>query len=109
MQSYWFSYDLCVKIGFIKETLGFPCDSAGKESACNEGYLGSIPGIGRSSGEGKEGKDYPLQYPDLDSPQGHKELDTTDFHFHQVSLTKYQRYKRIAGALKRTKVLKPMF
>ena len=24
--------------------LGFPCDSAGKESACNEGYLGSIPG-----------------------------------------------------------------
>ena len=24
--------------------LGFPCGSAGKESACNEGHLGSIPG-----------------------------------------------------------------
>ena len=38
---------------------GFPCGSAGKESACNLGDLGSIPGLGRSSGEGK---DYPLQY-----------------------------------------------
>ena len=32
---------------------GFPCDSAGKESACNVGYLGLIPGLGRSPGEGK--------------------------------------------------------
>ena len=29
----------------------FPCDSAGNESACNEGDLGSIPGLGRSPGE----------------------------------------------------------
>ena len=33
--------------------LGFPCVSAGKESACNAGDLGSIPGLGRSPGEGK--------------------------------------------------------
>ena len=33
--------------------LGFPCGSAGKESACNAGDLGSIPGLGRSPGEGK--------------------------------------------------------
>ena len=33
--------------------LGFPCDSAGKESTCNPGDLGSIPGSGRSPGEGK--------------------------------------------------------
>ena len=33
--------------------------SAGKESACNVGDLGSIPGLGRSPGEGKG---YPLQY-----------------------------------------------
>ena len=33
--------------------LGFPCGSAGKESACNVGDLGSIPGLGRSPGEGK--------------------------------------------------------
>ena len=33
--------------------LGFPCGSAGKESTCNAGDLGSIPGLGRSPGEGK--------------------------------------------------------
>ena len=33
--------------------LGFPCGSAGKESACNVGDLGLIPGLGRSPGEGK--------------------------------------------------------
>ena len=38
--------------------LGFPCSSAGKESACNVGDLGSVPGLGRSP---REGKDYPLQ------------------------------------------------
>ena len=32
---------------------GFPCGSAGKESACNVGDLGLIPGLGRSLGEGK--------------------------------------------------------
>ena len=44
--------------------LGFPCGSAGKESACNEGDLGLIPGLGRYPGEG-EG--YPLQYPGLEN------------------------------------------
>ena len=39
--------------------LGFPCGSAGKESACNGADLGSIPGLARSPGEGKG---YPLQY-----------------------------------------------
>ena len=38
--------------------LGFPCGSAGKESAYNAGDLGSIPGLGRSPGEGLG---YPLQ------------------------------------------------
>ena len=32
---------------------GFPCGSAGKQSVCNAGDLGSIPGLGRSPGEGK--------------------------------------------------------
>ena len=44
--------------------LGFPCGSAGKESACSVGDLGSIPGLGRSPGEGKG---YPLQYPGLEN------------------------------------------
>ena len=39
--------------------LGFPCGSAGKESACSAGDRGLIPGLGRSPGEGKG---YPLQY-----------------------------------------------
>ena len=39
--------------------LGFPDSSAGKESACNAGDPSSIPGSGRSPGEGI---DYPLQY-----------------------------------------------
>ena len=39
--------------------LGFPDSSAGKESACNAGDHGSIPGSGSSPGEGKG---YPLQY-----------------------------------------------
>jgi len=43
--------------------LGFPCGSDGKESACNEGDLGSIPGLGRSPGEGR---DYRLQYSGLE-------------------------------------------
>ena len=38
---------------------GFPCSSAGKESTCNAGDPGLIPGSGRSTGEGIA---YPLQY-----------------------------------------------
>ena len=38
---------------------GFPDSSVDKESACNAGGPGSIPGLGRSAGEGI---DYPLQY-----------------------------------------------
>ena len=41
-----------------------PCGSAGKESTCNVGDLGSIPGLGRSPGEGKG---YPLQYSGLEN------------------------------------------
>ena len=44
--------------------IGFPGDLAGKESACNAGDLGSIPGLGRSPGEGKG---YPLQYSALEN------------------------------------------
>ena len=44
--------------------LGLPCGSAGKESACNAGNLGSIPGLGRSPGEGKGN---PLQYSGLEN------------------------------------------
>ena len=42
----------------------FPCSSAGKESACN---VGSIPGLGRSPGEGSG---YPFQYSGLENSMG---------------------------------------
>ena len=44
---------------------GFPGDSDGKESACNAGDLGLIPGSGRSLGEGNGN---PLQYSCLENP-----------------------------------------
>ena len=66
--------------------MGFPCGSAGKESACNVGDLGSIPGLGRSSGEGKL---YPLQYSGLENSMdcivhgiAKSQTGLNDFHFH---------------------------
>ena len=47
--------------------MGFPDSSVGKESACNGGDLGSIPGLGRSP---EEGKGYPLQYSGLENFMG---------------------------------------
>ena len=55
-------------------------DSAGKESTCNVGDLGSIRWLGRSPGEGKG---YPLQYSDLENSTdcivpGRKAVTTLD-------------------------------
>ena len=44
--------------------MGFPGDSEVKASACNVGDQGSIPGLGRSPGEGKG---HPLQYSGLEN------------------------------------------
>ena len=46
---------------------GFPGGSDGKESACNAGNPGSIPGLGRSP---EEGNGYSLQYSCLENPMG---------------------------------------
>ena len=48
-------------MGFI---VGFPCGSAGKESACNAEDLGLIPALGRSPGEGNS---YSLQCSGLEN------------------------------------------
>ena len=64
--------------------MGFPGNSAGKESTCSEGDLGLIPGLRRSPG-GEHGN--PLQYSGLGNPMergasrapwGRKELDVTE-------------------------------
>ena len=51
-----------LQVGYLP--LGFPGGSAGKESACNAGDLGLIPGLGRSPGGGKGS---PLQYSGLEN------------------------------------------
>ena len=51
--------------------VGFPGGLAGKESSCNSGDLGLIPGLGRSPGGG-HGK--PLQYSCLENPLGQRSL-----------------------------------
>ena len=50
---------------------GFPGGSDGKETACNAGDLGSIPGLGRSPGGGHGN---PLQYSCLENPHGQRSL-----------------------------------
>ena len=76
----------CIKVCLISECYknqrGFPGGSGGKESTCSAGDLGSIPGLGRSPGEGKS---YPLQYSGLENSMdcrihgvANKESDTTE-------------------------------
>ena len=69
--------------------MGFPWVSAGKESACNAGDLGSITGLGRPPGQGKG---YPLQYSGLENSidcivHGVTKSQTQlrDYHFHFLS------------------------
>ena len=63
-----------------------PCGSAGKESVCNAGDLGLIPGLRRSLGEGKG---YPLQYSGLENSMDYivhgiakSQTRLSNFHFH---------------------------
>ena len=70
--------------GAVGSLASSPGGSEGKESTCNAGDLSSIPGWGRSPGEGNS---YPLQYSVLENPMGEEpdglksirsqELDTT--------------------------------
>ena len=69
---------------------GLPSGSAGRESACSAGDLGSIPGLERSPGEGKS---YPLQYSGLENSMDcvvhgvtKSWTQLSDFHF-QFSLS----------------------
>ena len=65
--------------------MGFPDNSIGKESACNAGDPSSIPGSGRSAGEGIG---YPLQYSGLENSMdctvhgvAKSRTQLSDFHF----------------------------
>ena len=65
--------------------MGFPCGSAGKESACNARDLGLIPGWGRFP---EEGKGFPLQYSSVENIPAYivhgvakSQTQLSDFHF----------------------------
>ena len=79
--------------------VGFSSNSAGKESACNVGDLGSIPGLGRFPGEQKG---YPLQYSGLENSmdcivQGDAKgrIRLSDFHFMHVCSFKCCPYLKV--------------
>ena len=83
------------KAGNSASLQGFPGGSYGKASACNMGDLSSIPGSGRSSGEGNGN---PLQYPCLENhmdggawsatvygvAKSRTRLSDSTFHFHSL-------------------------
>ena len=65
--------------------MGFPCGSDGKESTCNAGDLGSVPGLGRSP---REGDGNPLQYSGMENSMGYtvhgvakSRIQMSNFHF----------------------------
>ena len=55
---FWLPQGIYLGVGLLGH-MGFPNSSVGKESTCNAGDPGSVPGLGRSAGERKG---YPLQY-----------------------------------------------
>ena len=70
--------------------MGFPGGSDSKEFPCNVGDLGSIPGLGRSPGEGKG---YPLQYYGLEISMDcivpgvtKSQTRLSNFHFQLITL-----------------------
>ena len=85
----WVIWKLCLQ--FFEEPpyyLGFPCSSCGKESACNAGDTGVIPGWGRSPGEGKG---YPLLYSGLENSMfcivhgvTKSQTQLSDFHYYHT-------------------------
>ena len=77
---------ITVNLIIVFLTMSFPVSSVGKESACNATDPGSIPGLGRSPGEGKG---YPLQYSGLENSMDNIVHGVTkswtlvsNFHFH---------------------------
>ena len=79
--------------------MGFTCGWVGKESSFNAGDLGSIPGLGKSPGEGKG---YPLQYSGLENSMDSivhgvtkSQTRLSDFTFFHPCLLAYILYRRL--------------
>ena len=78
--------NICVCVCNEIYIMGFPDSSYGKEFACKAGDPGSIPGLGRSPGEGKG---YPLQYSGMENSMDcivhgvtKSRTRLSNFHFH---------------------------
>ena len=83
----------------LQAILGFPGSSAGKESTCNAGDLSSIPGLGRSSGEGKC---YLLQYSGLENSidcivheVAKSWTQLSDLHFTSIIFARTKNFSRV--------------
>ena len=83
----------CAYQSFIYLLLGFCDGSAGKKSTCNVGDLGSIPGLGRSPGEGNS---YPLRYSGLENSMdcivhgvAMSQTQLSDFHLGKLLLKSF--------------------
>ena len=83
----------CVPVNVLldQKHSGLPCGSVGKETACNVGDLGLVPGLGRFPGEGKG---HSLQYSGLENSMGYivhgvTKSQTRLSNFHFTSETQY--------------------
>ena len=98
-------HDIIILLGFIFCVLGFSGDSDGKQSVCNAEEPGSIPGSGRSPGEGNGN---PLQYSCLENSMDRRAWWATvhgvaknwtqlrDFHLTLYQLNFVQKYVKTA-------------
>ena len=77
---FFFAVIVCIHVSLVAQTV--------KNNTCNVGELGSIPGLGKSPGEGNG---YPLQYSGLENlmdcivhgvAKSRKRTQLNDFHFH---------------------------
>jgi len=89
---------------YIHSFRAFPCGSAGKESTCNVGDLGSIPGLGRSPGSRRERLPTPVfwsgEFHGLYIPWGRKESDAIEWlslshSFNYSAKKKFKGYTRV--------------
>ena len=96
LTEYWLSKDedklcslqvlVCGLLIGVQINMGFPCGSAGKESACSVGDLGLIPGLGRSLEKGKGTHSSILAWRNSTDCIVHgvakSQTPLSDFHFH---------------------------
>ena len=90
---YWFTVNLFFSV-LRQDYKGFPHSSVGKESDCNAGDLGSIPGSGRCPGEGNGN---PLQYSCLENPMDSGAWQATVYESQESDMTEQLSTPEVEG------------